>query len=238
MPDFVSNYMDEVSTVQEQLLNRLKLLIPKLQKLKTRELIEVARGIDFLKEMDNLGLGEALENLSRSFNGEIEATLKRATSLGVTGISTTNIEAIEFMRLLEIEKLGKDYIRFATNLRTELIRGIISGTPAKDLSARLFESFGKDKILTSAQTRVLVNDSFARLSNATTGEVFKDADVLFQYVGPLDDVTRDECVNILTDPQNAVGYKLDELPLPIDERGGWNCRHDWVVVESQEMARA
>jgi hypothetical protein len=68
--------------------------------------------------------------------------------------------------------------------------------------------------------------------------VFKDADVLFQYVGPLDDVTRDECVNILTDSQNAVGYKLDELPLPIDERGGWNCRHDWVVVESQEMARA
>ena len=238
MPDFVSNYMDEVSTVQEQLLNRLKLLIPKLQKLKTRELIEVARGIDFLKEMDNLGLGEALENLSRSFNGEIEATLKRATSLGVTGISTTNIEAIEFMRLLEIEKLGKDYIRFATNLRTELIRGIISGTPAKDLSARLFESFGKDKILTSAQTRVLVNDSFARLSNATTGEVFKDADVLFQYVGPLDDVTRDECASVLGDPQNAVGYKLDELPLPMDERGGWNCRHDWVVVESTEMAQA
>ena len=238
MPDYVDNYMNDLSSIQDELMDRLRLLIPRLQELNSRELIEVARGIDFVKEMDNLGLSGALESLYKSFDGEIEATIRRAAQLGIPGISTVNLESVELMRLLKFEELGKDYLKFASNLKTELFRGIISGTPAKDLSARLFESFGKDKILTSAQTRVVVNDSFARLSNATTGEVFKDADVLFQYVGPLDDVTRPECQSVLGDPQNAVGYRLDELPLPIDERGGWNCRHDWVVVESQEMAQA
>lgn len=238
MPNYVDNYMNDLSLIQDELMDRLRLLIPRLQELNTRELIEVARGIDFVKEMGALGLGDALDGLYTSFDGEIEAAIKRAQVLGVTGISTVNIEAIEFMRLLELEKLGKDYLKFATDLKTELMRGIISGTPARDLSERLFETFGKDKILTSAQTRVLVNDSFARLSNATTGEVFKDADVLFRYVGPDDDVTREVCSQVLNSTGNVIGYKLNDLPLPIDTRGGWNCRHDWVAVESAGMAQA
>ena len=238
MPNFVDSYMDELAVIQDTLMDRLQLLIPRLQELKTRELIEVARTLDFVKEMDALGLGEALDGLYNSFNSEVVSSIKRASKLGISGTATVNMEAIEAMRLLEIEKLGMEYAVFATDLNSELVRGIISGSPARELSERLFETFGKDKVLTSAQSRVLVNDSFARLSNATTGEVFKDADVLFQYVGPDDDVTRDECVAVLNDPQNQVGYKLEELPLPIDTRGGWNCRHDWVVVESKEMAQA
>ena len=239
MPNFVDSYMDELAGIQDTLMGRLKLLIPRLQELNTRELIEVARGIDFVKEMDTLGLGEALDGLYTSFDGEIEAAIKRAQVLGVTGISTVNMEAIEAMRLLEIEKLGMDYAAFASDLKRELVRGIISGTPARELSERLFETFGKDKILTSAQTRVLVNDSFARLSNATRGEFLKDADVLWTYIGPLDDVTRDECVSVLSDPQNEIGYKFNELPLPMDIRGGWNCRHRFVVTESSaDVAQA
>ena len=238
MPEFVDSYMDELSSIQKGLVERVGMLIPKLQAMNTRDLIEFARSVDFIREMDELGLGGALDGLYNSFNEEIGATLKRATSLGVTGVSTVNMEAIEAMRLLEIEKLGKEYAVFASDLKRELVRGIIGGTPARELSNRLIETFGKDKILTSAQTRTLVNDSFARLSNATTGEVFKDADVLFQYVGPDDDVTRDECAGVLGDPQNSIGYKLDELPLPIDTRGGWNCRHDWVAVEPTGVARA
>ena len=238
MPSFIDNYMDELSSIQGELMDRLELLIPKLKDLSTKELIEVARNIDFVKEMDGLGLGESLDKLYQSFNGEIASSINRAKKLGVAGISTANLQAIEAMRLLEIEKLGMDFAVFSSDLKRELVRGIISGTPARELSERLFENFGKDKILTSAQSRVLVNDSFARLSNATMGEVFKEADVLFQYIGVLDDVTRPECVAVLSDPQNAIGYKLEELPLPIDTRGGWNCRHDWVVVASGEVAQA
>tara|TARA_Y100000310_G_scaffold308796_1_gene352261 strand:- start:28 stop:723 length:696 start_codon:yes stop_codon:yes gene_type:complete len=231
--------MNDLSSIQDELMDRLRLLIPRLQELNSRELIEVARGIDFVKEMDNLGLSGALESLYKSFDGEIEATIRRAAQLGIPGISTVNLESVELMRLLKFEELGKDYLKFASNLKTELFRGIISGTPAKDLSARLFESFGKDKILTSAQTRLLVRDSFSRLSDATRGEILKDADVLWTYIGPLDELTRDECVSVLSDPQNEIGYKFNELPLPIDIKGGWNCRHKFVVTESSaEVAQA
>ena len=173
MSNFIDSYMDELSSIQGELMDRLELLIPKLKDLSTKELIEVARNIDFVKEMDGLGLGESLDKLYQSFNGEIASSINRAKKLGVAGISTANLQAIEAMRLLEIEKLGMDFAVFSSDLKRELVRGIISGTPARELSERLFENFGKDKILTSAQSRVLVNDSFARLSNATMGEVFK-----------------------------------------------------------------
>ena len=57
-----------------------------------------------------------------------------------------------------------------------------------------------------------------------------NADVLFGYFGPLDSVTRDTCTQVLTDPQNDIGYTTDEiggLPVGLVDGGGYNCSHTW-----------
>ena len=55
-------------------------------------------------------------------------------------------------------------------------------------------------------------------------------EVLFTYFGPLDDVTRDICVEALSDPRNDTGFTVDEIEtLAVDlvDGGGFNCRHTW-----------
>ncbi len=234
MPNYIDKYFDNVEAVQTEMLSRLKRLIPKLQKLNTSELIEVARSIDFLQEMNKNGLGDALDNLYNSFNGEVSATLKKASTLGVKQITTTNIQAIEAMRLLEVDSLLKGYEQYASDLKRELIRGIITGEEGSSLAARLTNDFGAEKMLTGPQKRVVVNDAFSRLSNATTKEVFADTpEQKFEYIGPNDDVTRIECSDVLSDSRNSKGFttsEIDGLPVDFASRGGWNCRHDWVPV--------
>ncbi len=48
-------------------------------------------------------------------------------------------------------------------------------------------------------------------------------DVLLSYFGPLDSVTRDTCTQVLTDPQNDIGYTVEEigtLPVGLTDGGG------------------
>ena len=55
-------------------------------------------------------------------------------------------------------------------------------------------------------------------------------DVLFGYFGPFDNVNRPECDFVLSDPQNSIGYTVDEiggLPVGLVDGGGYNCRHTW-----------
>lgn len=58
-----------------------------------------------------------------------------------------------------------------------------------------------------------------------------DPEVLFTYFGPNDDVTRDICLEALSDPRNDTGFTVDEIngDLAVDlvDGGGFNCRHTW-----------
>lgn len=231
MPKYVDTYLKDLEAIQNELVARLRLLIPKLQNLSATELIEIGKGIDLLKEMDALGFSNALSNLYSSFNGEVVKVTELAAALNVPGITEANLNAIKYMAELELTAFANEAKVYASNLQREIVRGMMTGTSVNDLSERLSGEFTGGRMLTGPQKRVVVNDSFSRLSNATTRKVFEDApEQKFTYVGPMDDVTRDECVGVLSDAQNSEGYKADELPLPFDSRGGWNCRHDWIPV--------
>ena len=239
MPNYVDTYIDDLSKIQNDLVVRLRTLIPKLQRLSQTELIEVSRAIDFLQEMDALGYGQALENLYSSFNGEVTKVVNLANAMNIPKVSNVNLAQIDFMRDLELSFINAEAGAYAASLKRELMRGIIAGTPAKELAARLIEDYGAEKILSGPQKRVLVNDAFSRLSNASTRQVFADApEQKFIYIGPDDNVTRPECSQALTEPPltadeiNGLGY------VDFDSRGGWNCRHDWVPVAPEGGARA
>lgn len=64
------------------------------------------------------------------------------------------------------------------------------------------------------------------------------ADELFFYVGPLDDVTRDFCVeHIGRVLSRAQIDDLDngQLPDPLLTAGGYNCRHIWQRVSALDL---
>ena len=78
---------------------------------------------------------------------------------------------------------------------------------------------------------VAVNDGFRQFDNLARHKVFEGEDVRWTYVGPLDDVTRDECATTLGDEPDK-GYTEAEVMAsltPFGVRGGFNCRHDWMI---------
>lgn len=242
MHNYVDTYIADLEAIQRELVMRLRTLIPKLQSLSQTELIEVSRALDFLSEMDTLGYGKALENLYNSFNGEVTKVIAMANAMNIPKISSVNLAQIDFMRDLELNFIKSEAGAYAASLKREMLRGIISGTSARDLSARLIQDFGPEAALTGPQKRVLVNDAFSRLSNASTKQVFADApQQKFVYIGPDDEVTRPDCQQVLAE-QPAEGWTVDEINglgyVDFDSRGGWNCRHDWIPVAPEGGARA
>jgi hypothetical protein len=53
---------------------------------------------------------------------------------------------------------------------------------------------------------------------------------LFEYFGPLDEVTRDTCRATMNDPKQQTGWtREDIMASQVDFLGGgWNCRHEWI----------
>ena len=234
MAKFVDKYFDNLEQIQNQLLDKVSKILPRLEGLSTEQKLQTIRALNFMDEMKSLGLSNAVDDLYKDFNKEITSALQTATQLGA-GVSTVNLQAIETMRLLEIDSLVKGYEQYASDLKKELTRAVITGEPAKDLATRLKAEYGAQKMLTGPQKRVVVGDAFARLSNATTAEAFANLpEQKFTYVGPNDDVTRDICKEVLRSAKNDTGYTAEEInglgSVDFATRGGWNCRHDWIPV--------
>ncbi len=234
MAKFVDNYFDNLEQIQKQLLDKVSKILPRLEQLSTEQKLQAIRSLNFMDEMKSLGLSNAIDTLYNDFNKEITSALQTATDLGAS-VSTVNLQAIETMRLLEVDSLVKGYEQYASDLKKELMRAVITGEPAKDLATRLKAEYGAEKMLTGKQKRVVVGDAFARLSNATTAEAFANLpEQKFTYVGPQDEVTRDICKQVLRSAKNETGYTANEInslgSVDFATRGGWNCRHDWIPV--------
>jgi hypothetical protein len=231
---FVDNYFDNLEQIQKQLLEKVSKILPRLEQLNTEQKLQAIRALNFMDEMKTLGLSNAIDTLYNDFNKEITSALLTATNLGAS-VSTVNLQAIETMRLLEVDSLVKGFEQYASDLKKELMRAVITGEPAQDLANRLKAEYGAEKMLTGKQKRVVVGDAFARLSNATTAEAFANLpQQKFTYVGPQDQVTRDICKEVLRSAKNDTGYTAEEInalgSVDFATRGGWNCRHDWIPV--------
>jgi len=94
--------------------------------------------------------------------------------------------------------------------------------------------------LSSGQANMLINTVLRCFSRAMFAESAKDmpADSRYYYDGPDDDLLRPECAEVMHNPKNvAEGFTLAEIAdLPVDFvfGGGFNCRHSWASVASEE----
>jgi len=153
----------------------------------------------------------------------------RSRGLQVQVATAQNLELIKELDAGTLLGRARD---FSSRYKSELLRGIIAGESGRQIVDRLTATLGTE--LTSANLNLIVNDSFAKFSNSATFQAFADEpQTRYRYVGVLDGKTRDSCRQVLEDGQNSEGYTMEEifdLPVGFDDRGGFNCRHDWVVI--------
>tara|TARA_R100000808_G_scaffold7129_2_gene21045 strand:+ start:4521 stop:5213 length:693 start_codon:yes stop_codon:yes gene_type:complete len=230
MPNAADNYMKALDVIQAKLLNELPTLASRLSMLTDAELTILARELDFFQELNRLGYSDALSTLMDQYDNVASDVFAEASKRGLQ-VSVASAQSLELVKELDAMTLLGRAREYSSKLKTEMLKGIIAGESGGDIARRLADTIGKE--LTGANVNMIVNDSFARFSNSATFKAFEDdSTAKFRYIGPLDEVTRQECQDVLA-KQPESGYTVDEiggLEVGLSDRGGFNCRHDWVAV--------
>jgi hypothetical protein len=225
------NFMSALGGIQNKLNDQLPTLAGRLSRLSDDELAILARELDFFQELNRLGYSDALNDLMNEYDNTASKVFEQARSRGLQ-VQVATAQNLELIKELDATTLLGRARDFSSRYKSELLRGVIAGESGRQIANRLTTTLGTE--LTSANLNLIVNDSFAKFSNSATFKAFADEpQTRYRYVGVLDNNTRDICRQVLEDSQNSQGYTMEEifdLPVGFDDRGGFNCRHDWVVV--------
>ena len=222
--------MSQIQAIEKKLLNDLKTIAKRMDTLSDTELVAIAKELDFFQELLDRGYTNAVNGLMEAYEGKVDVIAKEAARRGIPTVKGATIGQLELLQDMEASTLLGKATVYANDLKDGLFKGIISGERPSSIVKRLSETIN----LETHQLNVAVNDGFKQFDDVARHKVFEGADVRWTYVGPADEVTRDECFNtIINEP--ADGYTEADVKAsqtPFGERGGFNCRHSWMIFES------
>ena len=224
-------YNKEIENIQQQLIDKLDNLVIGLGKVTDTELMQIAKQIDFFDEMEKLGYGKLINRVGKTFDDEIARVFAELSKRELGQVSVASIEALKELKNFEMTYLTNGVRQYSDQLKTAMLRGIITGESNIQIMNNINSTFGIGTFISSSETSFLINDAFSRFSNASRAKAFEEfPEVKFQYIGTSDNKTRDVCQRALQLPPltreeiDALGY------VSFSDRGGYNCRHDWVRV--------
>ena len=224
-------YNKEIENIQQQLIDKLDNLVVGLGTLSDTELMQIAKQIDFFAEMEALGFTKLMNRVGKTFDDEIARVFAELSRRELGQVSVASIEALKELKNFEMTYLTNGVRQYSDQLKTAMLRGIITGESNIQIMNNINTTFGVGTYISSSETSFLINDAFSRFSNASRAKAFEEfPEVKFKYIGPSDDKTREVCQRALQEPPltreeiDALGY------IDFTNRGGYNCRHDWVRV--------
>ena len=232
-------YNKEIKNIQEQLLVRIGVLVEGLSQLSDAELLQIAKQIDLFEEMERLGYGKLLRKTMDTYDNEIAAIFGELTRRELAQVPAASIDVLRDLRDFELTYLTGQAKQYADQLKTAMLRGIITGQTNEQIIANLTLTFGVGTFISSGEASFLINDAFATFSNASRAKAFADfPDITFKYRGTRDSKTRGSCRHILDNNKPRTQKEIQALQVPpqkdgskhfgFSRRGGYNCRHDWV----------
>ena len=169
--------------------------------------------------MDRLGLSSDLDNLML----EYQAVLG---SMEMTGAVTD--EVLTALLRMDNSTFMKQIGLMGDQIRNEAARGIIAGASEADIAQSILKGAGG--VLRPDQAETLANTALNTFERNVTVEMASDdpANTRYIYQGPVDDRTRDICIDMMS----AGALTRDEVdstfPGAFGDGGGFNCRHRWA----------
>ena len=222
-------YNKEIQNIQQQLIDKLDNLVTGLGTLSDTELMQIAKQIDFFDEMEKLGYGKLMNKVGKTYDDEIARVFAELSKPELRKVSAASIDTLRELKNFELTYLTGQARQYSDQLKTAMLRGIITGESNIQIMNNINSTFGVGTFISSSETSFLINDAFSRFSNASRAKAFEEfPEIKFTYIGTNDDKTRDVCKRALKLPPltrkeiDALGY------VSFTDRGGYNCRHDWV----------
>jgi len=222
-------YNKEIENIQQQLIDKLDNLVIGLGRVSDTELMQIAKQIDFFAEMEALGFTKLMNRVGKTFDDEIARVFAELSKRELGQVSAASINALRELKNFEMTYLTNGVRQYSDQLKTAMLRGIITGESNIQIMNNINTTFGVGTYISSSETSFLINDAFSRFSNASRAKAYEEfPDIKFKYIGTNDDKTRNVCKRALKEKPltrkeiDALGY------VSFTDRGGYNCRHDWV----------
>ena len=193
------------------------------------------------KEIGDVGeFAEAL--LTIDIEGSLKSKLQKATSIyanahrgvlkSTIGFAEINPKALSTFATLNEQLFDDSVIRtISGHIRTQVSKGLQVGLTAQQITEGVINSS-----ISNAQIQTLVNTTLNTYSRQVTNQMMKNAPATtkYVYVGPVDDRTRDECLDMAAEgeiTESEILTKFGEAVLA--DGGGFNCRHKWEIASTE-----
>ena len=187
------------------------------------------RELNLFQDLLDRGYADAVNGLIDSYGDNLSRIVKEARKRGIRDIAGATVSQLELLQELDTRRLLGNLSEYADRLTNALFSGIVSGESIGLIIKRLSETVP----LATHQLNVAAYDSFRQFDDLARYRVFEGANVRWEYVGPVDDRNRDVC-RATIENQPSKGYteaQVKSSNTPFGIRGGFNCRHEWMVYE-------
>ena len=226
--DLFDEFYDDLDEISKKLFDNVKKMGGAIEGFSDTQIIRMARELDFFIELQEAGFNTSFSKLMEGYDREAESVLKdfqkvvRARTGGTATemlLSPANTEAIaqqlQLLRDLDGEVLLGTFAEKTTQLKSELLKGIISGEPAgvvaDRLSAEWVDADGNPTLI-GQRSRMIARDSYAQFGRTATMNVFKqNPNQLFRYIGSKDKKNRPACRYFIDNQQNKKGFTAKEI---------------------------
>ena len=228
MPDPVERFSSQIGKVESSLNADLNKIASQLNQLSDTELINIMREVNFFQDLLDRGYADAVNGLIDSYGDNLSKIVKEARKRGIRDIGGATVSQLELLQELDTRAFLGNANLFSERLTNELISGIVTSESISSIVKRLSETVP----LATHQLNVAAYDSFRQFDDLARYKVFEGADVTWTYDGPFDDKTRDACRKTIENEIEDGPYteeKAAASATPFGVRGGFNCRHSWMV---------
>ena len=169
--------------------------------------------------LNQLNLRSDLDNLML----EYQAVLG---SMEMTGAVTD--EVLTSLLRMDNNTFMKQIGLMGDQIRNEAARGIIAGASEADIAQSILKGAGG--VLRPDQAETLANTALNTFERNVTVEMASNdpKDTRYIYQGPVDDRTRDICIDMMSAGALTRDEVDSDFPGAFSDGGGFNCRHRWA----------
>ena len=168
----------------------------------------------------DIGFAADIDNLMVKYETGVLANMKMYGSVTEPMLqSMVAIDKATFMKQAGYQ---------ANLIKQELGRKVLSGASDTQMLNSLKEIVRPD------HAKTLVNTSLNTFSRTVNAEMARSlpADQKFIYEGPVDDKTRDICLEMASAGKLTQDEIESSYPGSFVDGGGFNCRHRWTAIEA------
>jgi len=151
----------------------------------------------------------------------------------LTEDAINKLEAIQALDHRKFLNMAADY---TIDLQLFALRSELEGKSLDEVKQGTFEQLSafKRNITAEAQTGIAIADAMIKKDFYEQAGIEK-----FVYLGPYDNKTRSDCEHTLLSDKQKTGWTMADISsskTPFIERGGWNCRHEWVAYTGEDFS--